>query len=58
MGYCNDYQQYFPTIQAAAEGGYGTAPPHAVAELGAGEQLMDKTLIKLYQLQGKLPVWK
>jgi hypothetical protein len=55
MGYCNDYHQYFPTIQAAAEGGYGTAPPIAVAELGAGERLTDKALIKLYQLRGKLP---
>ena len=34
LGYCNDYQQYFPTIQAASEGGYGTAPPVASAEIG------------------------
>lgn len=54
MGYCNDYQQYFPTIQAAAEGGYGTAPPVASAEIGAGEKLTDRALIKLYQLRGKL----
>jgi neutral ceramidase len=58
MGYCNDYHQYFPTIQAAAEGGYGTVPPMAVAEIGSGEQLTDKALIKLYQLRGKLPDWK
>lgn len=54
MGYCNDYQQYFPTIEAAAEGGYGTAPPIAVAEVGAGEKLTDQALIKLYQMRGKL----
>ena len=42
MGYCNDYQQYFPTIQASAEGGYGTVPPMAVAEVGAGERMMDR----------------
>ena len=58
MGYCNDYHQYFPTIQAAAEGGYGTAPPMAIAEIGSGEQLVDKTLIKLYQMRGKLPDWR
>jgi len=23
FGYCNGYHQYFPTIEAAAEGGYG-----------------------------------
>ena len=54
MGYCNDYQQYFPTIQAVAEGGYGTAPPVASSEIGAGEKLTDRALIKLYQLRGKL----
>ena len=58
MGYCNDYQQYFPTIQAAAEGGYGTAPPIASAEVGAGEKLTDRALIKLYQLRGELPAGK
>lgn len=58
MGYCNDYHQYFPTIQAAAEGGYGTVPPMAVAEIGAGEQLTNAALIKLYKLRGKLPDWK
>jgi neutral ceramidase len=58
MGYCNDYQQYFPTIQAAAEGGYGTVPPMAIAEVGAGEQITNRALIKLYQLRGKLPDWK
>jgi hypothetical protein len=58
MGYCNDYHQYFPTIQAAAEGGYGTVPPMAIAELGTGEQITDRALIKLYQLKGKLMEWK
>jgi hypothetical protein len=54
LGYCNDYQQYFPTIEAASEGGYGTDPPVAPAELGAGERIMDRALIHLYQMQGKL----
>jgi neutral ceramidase len=58
MGYCNDYQQYFPTIQAVSEGGYGTAPPVASAEIGAGERLTDAALIRLYQLRGKLPEGK
>ena len=55
MGYCNDYQQYFPTIQAVAEGGYGTGLPVAAAEPGAGEKLADRALIHLYRLRGKLP---
>lgn len=54
-GYCNDYQQYFPTIEAAAEGGYGTAPPVAMAELGAGERITDRAVLQIYRLRGILP---
>jgi hypothetical protein len=55
VGYCNDYQQYFPTIEAASEGGYGTEPPVSPAEIGAGERVMDRALIRLYRMRGKLP---
>jgi hypothetical protein len=55
LGYCNDYQQYFPTIQAVSEGGYGTGLPIAVAELGAGEKVIDRALIQLYRLRGLVP---
>ena len=54
LGYCNDYQQYFPTIEAAAEGGYGGDPPVAPVEVGAGERIMDRALIHLYKMRGKL----
>jgi hypothetical protein len=54
-GYCNDYQQYFPTIEAISEGGYGTSPPVAVAEPGAGERMTDRALIQLFKLRGQLP---
>lgn len=54
-GYCNDYHQYFPTIQAVSEGGYGTGLPVSVAELGAGEKVIDRALIHLYQLRGLIP---
>jgi neutral ceramidase len=54
LGYCNDYQQYFPTIEAASEGGYGTIPPVSSAEIGAGERVMDRALIHLYQMRGLL----
>lgn len=55
FGCCNDYQQYFPTIEASAEGGYGTVAPIAVAEPGAGERMTDRALIHLLRLRGKLP---
>lgn len=54
LGYCNDYQQYFPTIQAAAEGGYGAQPPMNAAEVGAGEQMINRALVRLYKMRGKL----
>ena len=54
LGYCNDYHQYFPTIEAAAEGGYGTERYVGTAEVGAGERVMDRALVRLYQLRGAL----
>jgi hypothetical protein len=54
LGYCNDYQQYFPTIESASEGGYGTQPTVSPAELGAGERIMDRALLRLYQMRGKI----
>jgi hypothetical protein len=55
LGYCNDYQQYFPTIETAAEGGYGADPGVSNAEVGAGERMMDEALILLYRMRGKYP---
>ena len=54
LGYCNDYQQYFPTIQAVAEGGYGADPEVAPAAVGAGEQMMNRALIDLFDMAGKI----
>ena len=53
LGYCNDYQQYFPTIENASEGGYGADPGVSTAEVGAGEQMMNAALIQLYRMRGK-----
>lgn len=55
LGYCNDYQQYFPTIEAAAEGGYGADPQVSPVEVGAGEKMIDTALIHLWKMRGKLP---
>jgi hypothetical protein len=54
LGYCNDYQQYFPTIEAVAEGGYGADPEVSPVEVGAGERMMDRALIHLWEMRGKL----
>lgn len=55
LGYCNDYQQYFPTIEAAAAGGYGADALVSPVEIGAGEQVMDRALIQLFKMRGKWP---
>jgi len=55
LGYCNDYQQYFPTIEAAAEGGYGADASVSPVEVGAGERIIDRALIHLYKMRGKMP---
>jgi hypothetical protein len=52
-GYANDYQQYFPTIEAAAEGGYGADPTVSPVELGAGERITDRALFHIYDMQGR-----
>jgi neutral ceramidase len=54
FGYCNDYQQYFPTIEAVAEGGYGADTTVSPIEIGAGERMMDQALMDLLELQGKI----
>jgi neutral ceramidase len=54
FGYANGYHQYFPTIEAAAEGGYGADNRVGLAEVGAGEQIMNTALLWLYQMLGQL----
>jgi hypothetical protein len=53
FGYCNGHGLYFPTIEAASEGDYCADAGVSLAELGAGERMMDKALLNIYLLQGK-----
>ena len=53
VGYCNGHHMYFPTIEAASEGGYGADPTVSWVPLGAGEQMMNKALINIYTMLGK-----
>ena len=48
FGCCNGYHQYFPTIEATAQGGYGADRTVSPVEVGAGERVMDTALIRLY----------
>ena len=54
FGYCNGYHQYFPTIEAVAEGGYGADAAVSPVEVGAGEKMMNTALTWIYQMQGKI----
>lgn len=54
FGCCNDYHQYFPTIQAVAEGGYGADAEVSPVEVGAGERIMDRALIDLLEMRGRI----
>jgi len=54
LGYCNDYHQYFPTIEAIGEGGYGADAQVSPVEIGAGERIMDQALIDLLEMRGKI----
>jgi len=56
FGYCNGHHMYFPTIEAAAEGGYGADAAVSWVELGAGEQMMNHALIQVYSILGKFNV--
>jgi hypothetical protein len=55
LGYCNGHHFYFPTIEATAEGGYGAEPGVSLAEVGAGERVMNQALISFYRLLGRIP---
>ena len=53
VGYTNDALAYFPTIHATTQGGYGAAERTDV-EVGAGERLVNRALINLLYMAGKI----
>jgi neutral ceramidase len=55
FGYCNGHHMYFPTIEAASEGGYGGDATASPVQIGAGEQMMNQALINIYTMLGKFP---
>lgn len=54
FGYCNGHSLYFPTIEGVSEGGYGADAPVSPAEVGAGEQIMNRALMNIYELSGRI----
>ncbi|MGH9822087.1 MAG: neutral/alkaline non-lysosomal ceramidase N-terminal domain-containing protein [Blastocatellia bacterium] len=54
FGYSNGYHQYFPTIEAVAEGGYGADFRVSPVAIGAGEQMMNQALIWIYEMMGQI----
>ena len=54
VGYTNGYLDYFPTIRAAAEGGYGAADSDTYVAVGAGERMVDQALVRIYEMLGRL----
>jgi hypothetical protein len=55
FGYCNGHHMYFPTIEAASEGGYGGDATVSPVAIGAGETMMNQALVNLYTMLGKFP---
>ncbi|MFN7946968.1 MAG: neutral/alkaline non-lysosomal ceramidase N-terminal domain-containing protein [Blastocatellia bacterium] len=53
-GYTNGYVAYFPTIRDAVAGGYGANTITTRVEVGAGERMVDRGLIQIYRLLGRL----
>ncbi|MEK6324535.1 MAG: neutral/alkaline non-lysosomal ceramidase N-terminal domain-containing protein [Acidobacteriota bacterium] len=53
-GYTNGYLGYFPTMRDAVAGGYGANTIVTRVEVGAGERMIDRSLIHIYRLMGKL----
>ncbi len=54
LGYTNGYYGYFPTIRAATLGGYGAGSATTWVEVGAGERMVNRALIRVYEMLGRL----
>jgi hypothetical protein len=54
LGYTNGYFGYFPTITEAVQGGYGATNTSTWVEVGAGERMVDRAVIRIYEMLGRL----
>ena len=53
-GYTNESHGYFPTIEAAAAGGYGANDEAVFTAAGAGEHLVIEALVGLNEMLGRI----
>jgi len=54
LGYTNGYFDYFPTIRAATEGGYGAGDSDTYVAVGTAERMLDLGLERIYGMLGRL----
>lgn len=54
LGYTNGYFGYLPTIRMASLGGYGAGSASTWAEVGAGERMVDRAVVHVYEMLGRL----
>ena len=54
LGYTNAALGYFPTIHAAALGGYGAGNSATYVQADAGARLVDHAVVKVYEMLGAL----
>jgi neutral ceramidase len=54
LGYTNGYYDYFPTLLAATQGGYGAADSDTYVAVGAGERMLNQALVRVHEMLGEL----
>lgn len=54
LGYTNGYFDYLPTILAASQGGYGAGDSDTYVAIGAGERMLNHSIIRIYEMRGEL----
>ena len=54
VAYANDALGYFPTIRAAALGGYGAANTATYVPPDAGARIVDHAIVRVYEMLGRL----
>jgi len=54
LGYANGSLGYFPTIRAAALGGYGAANTATYVQPDAGARFVNRAIVRVYEMLGRL----